>query len=286
MKKLTIGMAVYEDFDGVYFSIQALRYYHQNAPLSRIEFIVIDNCPNGKHSQNIKDFVLNWVGGRYIATNAIKGTAVRQLIFEEAKTDYVLCMDSHVLIEPNAINKLLNYYDNNPDCMDLLQGPLIYDNIHDMASEFSPKWRAGMFGIWALDERAKDIEGEPFEIPAMGLGLFTCQKKAWPGFNKNFKGFGGEEFYIHEKFRRNGHKALCLPWLRWIHRFYRPLGTIYEVKWEDRIWNYLLGWDEIEQDLQPVIEHFSELVNPEVVKQVIQELNSSGLLKKEIQHDL
>ena len=37
-KKLTIGMATYDDYDGVYFSIQAIRMYHPEI-LKDIEFI-------------------------------------------------------------------------------------------------------------------------------------------------------------------------------------------------------------------------------------------------------
>ena len=47
---------------------------------------------------------------------------------------------------------------------------------------------------------------------------------AWPGFPAAFRGFGGEEAYIHEKFRRAGGRRLCLPWLRWMHRFGRPVA--------------------------------------------------------------
>jgi hypothetical protein len=268
MEQLTIGMAVYEDFDGVYFSIQSLRYYHQDAPLSRLKFLVIDNCPGGKHSEHIKKFVTKSVGGTYIATDKVKGTAVRDLIFQEAKTELVLCMDSHVLVEPGAVKRLLAFYDQNPNTQDLLQGPLVYDDIYNMATHFNPEWRGGMYGTWGFDERARNKMGDPFEIPAQGLGLFTCRKSAWQGFNPRFSGFGGEEFYIHEKFRQAGHKALCLPFLRWIHRFGRPNGTIYPNKWEDRIRNYLIGWRELGLETQELEAHFATLTSVKIVEAV------------------
>ena len=37
-----------------------------------------------------------------------------------------------------------------------------------------------------------------------------------------FREFGGEEWYIHEKYRQAGAKCLCLPFLRWQHRFADP----------------------------------------------------------------
>ena len=68
-------------------------------------------------------------------------------------------------------------------------------------------------------------DGEPFEIPMQGLGVFACRKRAWPGFNAAFHGYGGEEGYLHEKFRRTGARCLCVPWLRWMHRFKHPAGA-------------------------------------------------------------
>lgn len=44
-KKLTIGMATYDDFDGVFFSVQALRMYHPET--EGAEIIVLDNNPEG-----------------------------------------------------------------------------------------------------------------------------------------------------------------------------------------------------------------------------------------------
>ena len=78
-----------------------------------------------------------------------------------------------------------------------------------------------------------------------GMGLFACRKDAWPGFNPLFRGFGAEEGYIHEKVRQGGGRTLCLPFLRWMHRFNRPLGAPYPNIWEDRIRNYYIGWREL-----------------------------------------
>jgi hypothetical protein len=92
-----------------------------------------------------------------------------------------------------------------------------------------------MWGIWATDRRGKDPEGDPFEIPMQGMGVFSCRKGAWPGFNPMFRGFGGEEGYIHEKFRQAGGRCLCLPWLRWTHRFGRPAGIGHSLTVEEKL---------------------------------------------------
>jgi hypothetical protein len=51
--RLTVGMATYDDYDGVYFSIQALRIYHPEI-LDGVEFIVIDNHPDGPCASSLK----------------------------------------------------------------------------------------------------------------------------------------------------------------------------------------------------------------------------------------
>ncbi len=115
-----------------------------------------------------------------------------------------------------------------------------------------------MYGVWATDERGKDPDSEPFEIPMQGLGLFACRRDAWLGFNPRFSGFGGEEGYIHEKYRQAGQRTLCLPFLRWLHRFSRPGGVVYPNTLQDRIRNYCIGFDELGLDTEPVAAHFRE----------------------------
>jgi hypothetical protein len=172
----------------------------------------------------------------------------------------VLCVDGHVLIVPGALRRLIGFLDADPPCRDLLQGPNVRDDLQELSTHFEPVWRAGMFGVWGHDERAADPDDLPFEIPMQGLGLFACRKDAWPGFSPRFAGFGGEEGYIHEKFRQAGRRTLCLPFLRWLHRFQRPKGYSYPNVWEDRVRNYLLGHHELGLDPAPVEEHFRGLL--------------------------
>jgi hypothetical protein len=64
--------------------------------------------------------------------------------------------------------------------------------------------------------------------------------------------------YIHEKFRQAGHKALCLPSLKWGHRFGRPNGVPYVkilTRW-NKIRNYVIGANELGLPLDRIYEHF------------------------------
>lgn len=273
---LTIGMATYNDFDGVYFTILALRLYQD---LSDTELLVIDNYG----CEHTREFVEGWAEGRYVPATEATGTAApRDLVFREARGEAVLCCDSHVLFAPRAIARLKAYYREHPGCTDLLQGPLLYDDLQNISTHFDPNWRDHMWGTWATDARGTDPEGEPFEIPMQGLGVFSCRKSVWPGFNPRFRGFGGEEGYIHEKVRQAGGRCLCLPWLRWVHRFGRPAGVPYPLSVDDKFRNYLIGHAELGLDLQPVFEHFSESLSEAMIKSIAEEaLGSLAHLRAE-----
>ena len=313
---LTIGMAHHSDFDGVYFTTQAIRLYHPEV-LDRIELVVIDNSPTTPSAGTIRDLVENrmraslW-GAKYVPFQSNGGPALsKEEVFRHATGDAVLVMDCHILLEPGSLKRLLDYYDANPECDDLLSGPLLTDTGSHW-THFDNRWRGHMWGTWGTARRCGGcgmlfsaiddgehigyrllegdgsqsvtdchcghlpqipwaghekilteagylpaaLEDEPFEIPAQGMGLFSCRKDAWLGFNPDFRGFGGEEFYIHTKFRQAGRKNVCLPFLRWLHRFARPGGVRYPLRVEDKVRNYVLGHQELGLDLTPVYEHF------------------------------
>ena len=261
-------MCTFDDFDGVYFTIQSIRMYHSEV-LDDIEFLVIDNNPESKHGKEVKDFLENQVpNSRYIPFTEYTGCTLKSKVFDYAETDAVLCVDCHVLLEQGSLQRLIEYYDENPETEDLFHGPLLWENlgevtikdgrkVKNVSTHFDLKWRGSMWGIWQSHETlGYNLDDAPFEIPAQGTGLFSCRKDAWLGFNEHFREFGGEEGYIHEKFRKNGRKVMCLPFLRWVHRFYRPEGPPYPLSKSSRIRNFLIGHMELEIPLDDLIEHF------------------------------
>ena len=50
MGKLTIGLTVYDDYDGAYFTLQSLRMHHKEVA-DRLEFVIINNNPNSKQGK-------------------------------------------------------------------------------------------------------------------------------------------------------------------------------------------------------------------------------------------
>ncbi len=268
MPAFTIGMATYDDYDGVYFTLQAIRLFHPEIA-AEAEFLVLDNHPDGPCAGDLKALE-NWIPGyRYIPCRQPQGTAVRDVLFREAAAEFVLCVDCHVMFVPGSLRQLFDYFLAHPDTPDLLQGPLVYDDLRTFSTHMDRTWSAGMYGVWGSDARATDPTAPPFEIGLQGLGVFACRKSAWPGLNPRLRGFGGEEGYVHEKFRRAGGRVLCLPFLRWIHRFGRPMGVPYANTWEDRIRNYLIVAHELGQDPSPAFEHFRAHLGRDAAERII-----------------
>jgi hypothetical protein len=264
---LTIGLPTYDDFDGAYFTLHALKAYQD---LEGVELLVVDNKPEG--CRDTKS-TCEWLGARYLHRGHQSCPSLaKQLVFEEAKGEWVLCIDSHVMLVAGAVSRLKEFLRAGVDRKSLWQGPLLYDNHKDYATHFAPEWRGGMWGTWAKDNRGDDTV--PFDIPMQGMGLFCMAKDEFPGFNLKFRGFGGEEGYIHQKVRRFGGRCYCIPWLRWIHRFGRPKGVPYRLVMEDRVFNYILGRRELSVPYADVIEHFKTQMDENLLQSVVAEAES------------
>ena len=260
MRKLTIGISTFDDFDGLYFTIQSIRMHHKEV-LDQLEFIIVDNNPSSNHGKCIRDLT-EWIKEpfQYIPFTKYQSTIVRNKIFALSDTPYTMSIDSHVLLEPGSLKKLIDYFDSGQDHGNLLQGPLVYDDMENISTHFDLKWSSYMWGVWGTDERGKDPNNPPFEIPAQGCGLFACRTDSWLGFNPEFRGFGGEEGYIHEKYRKYGKKTMCLPFLRWLHRFMRPEPPKYPNNLNDRYNNYKIGFQELGLPTDELDEHFKNII--------------------------
>lgn len=275
-KLLTIGMSTYDDFNGVYFTLQSLRMYHPVLNNIDYEIIVLDNNSDGAHGKECERFINGWTSGKakYVPIKDKPSSFNKYKIVDYSNSKYVLILDCHILLVPNSISVLLDYYSNHQDCKDLIQGPLLYDDLNNYSTEFKEEWRGDMYGTWYSNKEAYD-KGDPFEIRMMGMGLCSFEKEYWPGICQHFKGFGAEEGYISEKFRRNGGKNICIPQLKWVHRFGRPNGVKYPLVLEDRIWNYFVGWLEMTKDInhfmiKDTYDHFKGRVSVEVLDNLLE----------------
>lgn len=275
MRKLTIGMATHNDYDGVYYTIQNIRLFHPEI-LNDVEFVIVDNNHDSPHGEAIRK-LLKWVKEpiQYLPFSSYASTCVKNKVFALSDTPYTLCVDSHVSLAPRSIKRLINFYESGKDEGNLLQGPLIYDDLQHISTHFDLKWSGHMWGQWGTDPRGVDPNSKPFEIPAQGMGLFSCRTDSWLKYNPDFRGFGGEEGYIHEKYRKFGKRTMCLPFLRWLHRFERPNGISYPNDLSQRFRNYFIGFKELGLDTAELIDHFKDVVTNEFIANLELDLDKS-----------
>ena len=273
-------MPCFNNFVETYFTIQSLRLHHD---MSDKEILIIDNygdpvlenfCKSKGGFNNFEDFKSEYPGTleaafnrlvapghrgqsisggriRYRRETAIQGVShAKNKIFEHARGEYVLCMDSHILIEDGA-------FDVEPTDDDMVQGPCYENSVDRCAFEWLPQWRRQMWGIWGAYVKPETLPLTPLPIWAMGAGFFACRRESWLGFNPNFRGFGGETGYIQEKYRRDGRHVLCYPWMRWVHFFGGQGREIpYTLRTSDRIKNYIFGFEELGMDTAEMRSHF------------------------------
>lgn len=265
----TVGIATYDDYSGLYFTIQSLKLYH---PLVN-EVIIIDNNPASDHGKCNEKLSKNSNENfriKYVQYTDRITSFCKEEVFKYASNDYIVVCDSHVLFQPDSFQKLENFYLNHHKPFDFIQGPLVYDEGETISTHLNKEWGSNFYGKW----QTKITDDEWFEIPAQGMGVFSCKKDEWLGFNKHFNGFGGEEHYIHEKYRQNNGRCICVNGFRWVHRFDRPDGIPFPNVLEDRFRNYIIGRIELNLKYNDVILAFANDLHAFDMHRIIQEIKT------------
>lgn len=278
---LTVGFSTRDDYHGAWMTVEGLLAYHDEWV---DEIVVVDNSPQGSKHAEGKDSLSAHLKGlpkvRYVrAVGPESSCLYKERMFQEASGEFVMCCDSHVLFERGSLEALVGYWRANPDSRNIVTGPCLakvgrvlgtnqalYESegykLPDNAEVVNGSiWRNGAAGIWMKDERGLDPANPPFVIQQQGTGCFSMRRAAWVGFHPSFTGHGGNETYLFEKVRQRGGQAVCIPALRWVHRFGRPDGIPYHVNWQERVQNYLTGFRELRRfDLVEAAEqHFARV---------------------------
>lgn len=259
MPKLTVGMACWDDVEGVFWTLSILRQFHVryfSGLRDEVELLVIDDMPN---EQRELRHLCNLANARYEHVPKNRGPAqAKTTVFEQARGEYTLLLDSHVLCLPGSIIHLLDGIDRGEIGRDIWSGPLVSENGGTIATELEPKWRGEFFGIWHNDpelpvKRVKEIEG-------MGSAFFCMSTRQFldiEGFPRTFSGFGGEELILSEINRnKTGGRHMCHEALKWQHRFYKPKPVSYTLTVNDKYRNYLRGFYHAGWDTEQVREYF------------------------------
>lgn len=282
-KKLTLGVPVYDDTRTAMMTIQSAR---MTGGLSdaEMEVVVMDNHPGSEQSRFLKQFCSN-SGARYASCN-VTGTALpRNMIFNHAKGKIVCVVDSHVILVPGALAKLVQFGEQHPSSKDLWHGPMWYDHLRkdEVIPAMKQEWGDDlMYGKWS-DPWTMPLDSVPVEIPMMGMGLVACFKEAWIRSPSALRGFGGCEGMIHEQWRQHGRKVWCLPFLRWWHLFHdQKVPTAYPNTYEDRCRNYLVWALHLTLPVDDIVARFSGLLGEQKVNRLLTEAKNATAAKQAV----
>lgn len=240
--KLSVCMATYDDYDGVFFTVQSLRMQNMALPLAEQwlhEVVVIDNHPESPHGEALRKFASEIPHLlRVVPVTDRVGSFVKYDALAHATGDVVLGLDCHVLLFEGFLLSLRRWWRENEGRSDLLTGPVVYHNLRSSSTHMEPSWRGHDFGTWATDTTS----GVVFEIPMQGMGCWSVWRSAWPGVQRElFRGFGAEEWYCAERTRQAGGRVFCHRDLRWMHRFGWPRRA-FPLTLDDKVLNYYRGW--------------------------------------------
>jgi len=249
--KLTIGMANYGDAQGAWWTLSSLRLHHVPLSDTEVELLVIDDMPTANQDLAI---ACGHAKARYIHASKNQGPAhAKNSVWEHARGEHVLLLDSHVLLSPGHVDTIKRLIDSVCIGSDMWVGPLVNESGVTIATELLPELRGGMLGVWHTRQQAPPW----FEVEAHGTAYMLMRRDAWPKFSADFQGFSGEEVYIHEKVRRVGGKVLCHSDLRWCHRFMRfGVPVQYCLTLNDKYRNHLVAAYEMEWSVKQMRDYF------------------------------
>ena len=251
--KLTIGLANWDDPEGAWWTLSSLRLNHVPVTSQDVELLVVDDMPQ---PQVALQKTCSLANARYVHSGLGQGPArAKDKVWEHAQGDYVLLLDSHVLLQPNVVGYLLNAIVANTVGKNMWVGPLLNESGGMTATELLPELRGHFFGVWHTNLDPAPVR----EIHAHGSAFCFMQRKHYPFFSPYFKGFAGEEIYLHDKVRRNGGRVLCHRALGWVHRFDRFGRNItYTLSLNDKMRNYMIAAYEMNWNIQQMREYFGK----------------------------
>lgn len=293
--KLSIVIPTYDDYEGLSMTLESLAMHHlDNDPelAGMVEIDVIEQNPGDapgpgferhtcrKHA-TLTASLTGSIGQRYSCrlipyTEKIGPGNAKDFGARNARGEYVLVLDCHVLLRTGAVRRLVEWLDVNTEFHGLIHGPRYDDGRLAVSTHMSLRPGSHLNDTWKYTPVARyDFDGPAVEIPCHGMGLFACRKVDWLGFSPAFTGFGCEEGYIHAKYRLAGEPVVCLPALAWWHRFGRPNGAPYPVTWIDRVNNALSGCVEMALPVEPVRERYQKHVGKEQFDAKLAELRAT-----------
>jgi len=214
--KITVGMAHCDDFEGLWATVQSVFLHNAWDDPEDVEIVIVDTSPIGsEHRRLVADFVRK--GGGMVEgsrTRSLKlvdmagfagTTAPRDEIFKHATGEVVVVMDCHVMLYSGTLMMLVDWLDKNPKYgNDLIQGPLYYDSLDQIATHFADQWRGQMWGTWSTVWHHHEI------------GFFSCEHEEVTDEDRPRQSDGKVHFHDVMTLKENREAAVLLgrdiPW--------------------------------------------------------------------------
>ena len=231
MATLTVGIPTHSDHVGLYFTLLFFCRAIYNLGLQdRVKLLVVNNKPAYSH-EGCRKMVEDDFGGRYVALAEPESTgAPRDLLVREAETEWLLIVDSHVILESEEqLKRTVEWCEGNRSD-DLFYGVCMSSKLVDAKTgkrraiwtHWIPQHgRDGLFGTSAVAQPlVDDPEHKPQQILHSGCGLFMVRKEAYLGFHPEQVGFGAEG-WLPLRYMEERRRVFVLPFQRFFHCF-RP----------------------------------------------------------------
>jgi len=268
--RLTIGMPNWDDEEGAWWTLSMIRAYHVPGNNTEIELLVVDDMPTKQPSLQM---ICEKASARYVHHPKNKGPAhAKDSVWQHAKGEYVLLLDSHVILAPGSIDYIIESINADLIGKDLWTGPLLDETGAIIATQLHPAWRGEFLGIWECNPEI--VDKEFIEIFAHGSAYTLMKREHYPFFSPHFRGFAGEEVYLHCKVRDNGGRCLAHKKLAWMHRFFRPKPITYTLTINDKFRNYLVAAYEMGWNLPHICSYFQRKLPFDQYSQVLRDVKA------------
>jgi len=256
--KLTIGIPTADDAMRTRWTIRVIQEMHPEV-LPVTEFLIIDNDPGGKESKILRDFAAYNAGTVRVVDCPTRGTfPPKAMVFDVARGDVVLLLDSHVVIKSGGLRKLLDFYSDNPTFDGLIHGPILTDGGTLMCTHQERSFGGPGIGQWGnyitgVNSSVANPPGEfgdrVVDVPMSGNWCWATLRKTWPreSLPKGLRGYGGDE-HLDGLFHKLGRRVVILESLTsWHDYFHRSRSqSNYDKLRNDLLWLRATGEKELE----------------------------------------
>lgn len=269
MPALTIGVMHHQKLKSLAATIKALRRDHD---LADVDLMVIDT----KSSKKARRWVRRQHNIRYAAIEPGQKSSALDQLFEQARGEVVLVLQDPVRLRHGSLQALDRFFACHPDSNALVHG-LTMSGKRVIATHSDPFWRRNSWGSRANKPSPRLGEGLPFVIPMQESGVFSCRRSAWPGMPSGWRGYGGEDGFLQERFRREGAQVVCLPGLQWERIAQVRPARPYSQQAVQVLRNHLAGAADLDLDTRYITLRHRDRVAPGVSDR----LRNQALRKRE-----